>query len=198
MQTVQARSSAIPSQLAAGKRFGRYKKESAKRAREAEVRETPGLKRLIEAWEKFDPPPKYFPPGEILNHLLNTGACHYDAEDVRMFSIALAEYQDVPNFSNKAGSFLSAVIEFLNDRKVTVVTAGLALPLNFFGRRNNKDVTVIGNLGEQVGMGMRENGVISIDGDVESYAKIREGKIYQRGKLIKGNKRWVNGKLVKV
>jgi hypothetical protein len=171
----------VPAILPAAGRFGRYKDESEKAARKADVKEDRVLRQLKTAWRSLRK--REFINHEYYNELLTlVKDLRYSAADVEKFSLALAEFQDEGQFSKKAGLFLSALINNGNDTDYIIHTGHLK-PILWLGYKNSKNITVEGNAGDFVGPRM-EGGEIHINGEIGSFGDIKHGKIYHKGKLI--------------
>ncbi|NYZ74129.1 hypothetical protein H0O00_03225 [Candidatus Micrarchaeota archaeon] len=149
--------------LAMANRFGRYKPEEEKPVRKVEVVKDETLKKMKKAWKSF----RYtrLRSGDsYLNALASIERLEYSASDIKNFSIAIAEFQDEKDFSEKAGFFLSALINNGKDQDYIIHTKHLAVPLDSIGCENTKNITVEGNAGDNAGDGMR-GGIITVNGN---------------------------------
>ena len=175
--------------LAMANRFSKYKPEVEKAVRKLDVVEDNVLKQLKDAWRSFTIE-QWTLDGYGLAHRA-VGAQHplvprlpHSASDVEKFSIALAEFQDENCFSDKAGYFLSALVNCCKDMEFIIPTAHLAKPINYLGYANKKIIAVKGDVGHQLGANMCM-GEIHVEGKIGSIAgTILGGKIYHRGVLI--------------
>ncbi|VVC00711.1 Molybdenum-containing formylmethanofuran dehydrogenase 1 subunit C [uncultured archaeon] len=102
--------------------------------------------------------------------------------DVREFSFRLAAFQDEELFGERAGLFLSAMINSGRQKQYEVFTGHLEVPLEFLGERNTKDVIVRGDVGRALGRGMLTGRILVTGnaGDMVGYSMVR-GKILIRG-----------------
>jgi formylmethanofuran dehydrogenase subunit C len=88
----------------------------------------------------------------------------YSAKDVETFSIVIAEFQGEENFSNKAGLFLSALINNSGEKDFVIHTAHLSEPVHFIGNGSKKNISVKGDAGDCVGH-MMESGTVIVEGN---------------------------------
>jgi hypothetical protein len=143
-------------------KFGRYKPEEEKAVRKVEVVEDETLKQLKAAWKAFayenDSQKAYE------NALTLVEPLKYSASDVKKFSIALAEFQNEDEFTDKTGLFLSALINKGDDSDYVVHTAHLPVPLHSIGHRNTKNITVKGDVGGLCGW-LMQSGSIIVEGN---------------------------------
>ena len=93
----------------------------------------------------------------------------YFSKDVTAFSLALAELQDAEEFADRAGFFLSALVNNCSDREFTIITQHLVKPLNNFGFENIKNVTIYGDVGNSIGYNMKR-GNITVKGNATDLA----------------------------
>ncbi|NYZ74439.1 hypothetical protein H0O00_04820 [Candidatus Micrarchaeota archaeon] len=158
--------------LAVANRFQRYKPEEEKAVRKVDVKEDEVLNRLKDTFRTL----KYGkePDGTYTtfedNRKLAAGLAAqlgYTAADVERFSVALVEFQDMRDFSRKAGMFLSVLINEGKDSDYTVQTAHLEKP-NDVGSENTKNITVNGNAGDYTGHNMK-GGTITVNGNAGNY-----------------------------
>jgi formylmethanofuran dehydrogenase subunit C len=135
------------SRVAAGKRFGRYKGETERAIRKADVKEDETVARLIEAWESHDVRGNRMEKEYDKVHTLLEGL-GISAEDIELFSVALTDFLDEKRFPAKAGLFLSAMINLSKDEPIALDVTHIPVKLRFLGIKNRKDVIVTGDLGE--------------------------------------------------
>lgn len=203
MNAIQARHFVKePTRTAAGKKFGRYKEEQEKRVRKAEVKEDRVLRELKKAWRTCGYEKGVHFEEKYLFIVAAIENIPYSSEDVEKFSIALAEFQDESDFSDKSGFFLSALINNGKDVFYTVHTTHLERHVTNLGFKNMRSITVKGDLGEMVGHRM-QTGTIAVEGNVGNWvgtwmegghitvkgdAGVQAGNIMKGGKItIKGN-----------
>ncbi len=181
--------------------FGRYKREEIKEVRKPDVI-VGKVEDLKKAWVAY----KYTNLGNYPNEekkcLEIIKGMQYSAKDVENFSIALAEFQDDKNFGQKAGFFLSVLINNCQDESYVIHTRHLHVEISYIGFQNTKDITidggacwvgwrmqggriiVNGDVNHLVGHEMQD-GEIHINGSCESIStKISGGRIYYREKLV--------------
>jgi formylmethanofuran dehydrogenase subunit C len=151
-------------QTAIGKRFGRFDPEKERAVREGDIRENEVLESLKTAWKGFKCKITGYP--SIQNYMDALAAIkdqQYSSDDVEMFTLVMAEFQDEAGFSSKAGVFLSALINEGEEDNYRIRTRHLK-KINYLGYKNTKNIAVIGDVGFSLGMQM-EAGKISVSGD---------------------------------
>jgi len=176
----------MPVSLALGSKFDKYKPEEEKEVRKLDAREEEVLMQLKAAWKGF----RHGSPTteeDYKNASEQVRAISYSARDVENFSIVLAEFQDEEKFSERAGIFLSALINNGTDSDYVIHTQHLSQATSELGYRNIKNIIVDGDAGEWVGLDMKEGsitvhgnvkvrlgndmlgGTITVNGDVDAY-----------------------------
>jgi formylmethanofuran dehydrogenase subunit C len=169
--------------VAANKRFGRFRPEEERIARKTDVKEDAVLELLKRAWAdfRFDPK-KHFGDDNYEAALEAVKGIPYCSSDVEKLSLALAEFQGIEGFPIRAGNFLSALINGGSDSDYVIHTDHLDQKIDFLGRRNRKKITVMGDVGSEVGYGM-DGGSITVKGDAEDNAGkwMRDGLIAVEG-----------------
>src|SRR5208283_919434 len=168
--------------LAAYSRFGKFGNEPLHDVRAAKVETNQAIECMKDAWRS-----NKFPDYNDLmfyNKILDTIKNHdYSAKDVESFSILLAGFQDEREFSDKAGLFLSALINNCHGDGFIIRTAHISVPIHQLGYRNTKNVTVEGDAGDDFGIGMGGGTLI-----VVGHAGVRVGLLMGMGTLIvRGN-----------
>ena len=103
----------------------------------------------------------------------------YSARDVEQFSIALVQFQKEREFSEKAGIFLSALINNGSDSDYRVHTSHLDKKPSCLGVLNKKNIVIEGDVDYGVGK-MMLGGSIIVDGNVG----FRTGFLMFGGKLV--------------
>lgn len=113
----------------------------------------------------------------------------YNAEDVRDFSMTLAQFQDEERFADRVGTFLAALVNNCKGKEFVIVTRHLSVAITGIGHMNKKNITVDGDAGDWIGEDM-EWGRITVNGSVGCVGTgIKDGDIYQRGRqLVKDGK----------
>jgi formylmethanofuran dehydrogenase subunit C len=176
---------------AAGKKFGKYKDESERSLRE-QMQKDPVLEQLVRAWQALE----YKYPGISL--LQNVKEEHYPSAlsliepivyspaEVEKFSIALSHFGSERNFGEKAGIFLSALIN-KGPGAEYIIHTGNAGEIENVGILNAKKIVVKGNGGSFLGAYMKEGSITGI-GDVSECvgARMVGGKITVRGNAGEG------------
>lgn len=153
-----------------GKRspFSRYKDEKERVVRAPKVKEDATLAQLKTSWIRFSLwRYDWLPEKAHYNYLTARNGIEnieYTARDVEKFCVVLAAFQDDPQFSRKAGLFLSALVNHGKDDRYTIVTRHFHTGLHMLGYGNIKHVTVDGNGGSALGIRMKE-GSITVKGN---------------------------------
>jgi formylmethanofuran dehydrogenase subunit C len=152
--------------MAARKRFGRYKKEGSSTVRDADVRQDiAGVGTLLRFWEDGGRSFDYFSVRSDYALRAYKDNCalakrlDYTAEDVERFSIILAEHQDVDAFWYRMSGCLSTLIDSGADPEYTIHVGKLLSAPSFLGWRNRKDLLVIGDVGYSFVSGMTDGSV---------------------------------------
>lgn len=156
------------SRAAASKRFGRYKTEKEKTVRKADIKKDEVLKKFRAAWGVYSRENSITFEGYYELAVLVVKELQYSSRDVERFSIALTEFQDEERFSERAGAFLSALINNGKDRDYLIHTGQLDKPVERLGYRNTKNITINGDVGAQLGAHMREGSII-VEGDARNF-----------------------------
>jgi hypothetical protein len=183
------------SSTAADKRFGKYKKESEKATRKAEIAEDKTLLSIEEAMGRFRRRVEEKRPtveadrrvesdwGEANDAL---SGLEFTADDVERFSIRLKdslEAEDPPRRSMRpsmvwwhyqtpsyatVGLFLSALVARC-DGPCSIILPDLRQPISFVAYMNEKDLMVTGNAGDRFAQCMR-SGTVILNGDAGASA----------------------------
>jgi len=86
------------------------------------------------------------------------------SSDVLAFSVALADYQDAPDFKNLSGMFINALIALSPDKSFVVRTSHLSVLPVSLGMGNTRDIIVQGPAGSYAGLRMSDGSMV-IEGD---------------------------------
>jgi len=154
--------------LAASERFKRFRPEIESETRKQEVKSSPILESMVQAWSRcrggfFGDGSTFLQEGydKFLGELKGLRC---SAVDIGSFSMELVKYQGEDWFSEKAGIFLSALMNNSADNEFYIHTSNLTIPVEFLGFRNTKNFTVDGNIGINLGVQM-EGGAITVKGE---------------------------------
>jgi len=167
-------------EMAADKRFGRYRKENKQTIREPERKLNEKLEQLRKVWEKFEfscvdlgNDPSEGKKRNYRNALIALRGMPMTAKDIEGFSLAVLPnvFQKWDGVGDKAGFLLSAMINNCMERDFIVHTQHIAFELNYLGYRNSKNIIVIGNAGSGLGCEMSK-GSILVKGSVTNYVGI--------------------------
>ncbi len=176
---------------AATKRFGSYEVETERSARTHQVGSNPALDGIWGAWAACRLG-IYFGGSQLQRSyekiLYGIRELKYSAADIESLSLELINWQGEESFSEKAGLFLSALINTSQEDGFVIHTANLNR-INLIGYCNEKEVIVKGNCNRGVGSEMK-GGSIQVDGNAEEIGSGMEcGKITVNGNAD-GNIGW--------
>ncbi len=180
MQTMATDSERRISRAATSSRFGGFKAETEKQIRNSHVQSDSVQELIFSKWKEFKGSARYdwedYPKLVVL--LNGIGAT---PKDVEMFSLALAQIEDEQGFYQKAGLFLSALVNTSHDMEFVIHTTHLKNPIDYLGYHNKKRLTIEGHAGGWAG-GHMSKGAFIVNGnsgwftchDMESgYAEIQ-------------------------
>lgn len=146
-----------PAATCANRRFGRYRTEKEQAIRIPEVKENATLRQLKDAFRRYL-------DGGHRDALPLISGINYTAEDIELFSIALAGFQGGPKFDYRAGYFLSALI---NNGSETDYRVHIMYSIRFLGHKNTKNIIVDGNVESYLG-DLMQGGRIVVNGNAEA------------------------------
>jgi hypothetical protein len=159
--------------LSIGSRFSKFDDEEEIAVAPSVVEERTSIKELRKAWATCG-------VGEVHDSLYGDYErlkekvmdIQYSSEDVELFSLIIADFQEEKIFSRKAGIFLSALVNAGKDDNYTIRTNHLEKSIENLGYRNTKNLVVKGFGGGTIGSEM-EGGSITVHGNVADWAGIR-------------------------
>jgi len=204
---VERRIVRVPPTVAFGSKFGKYTPEEEKDVRKVDVKEDEVLRQLKAAWRNYKrnkihyEQKIYFQTYGYEDALRAVKGISYSAADVERFSLALVEFQDEEDFSEKAGFFLSALINNGKDTDYVIHTRHLTKEIDCLGFENTKNITVEGDVGCRIGYFMG-GGAITVNGDTTNWTGscMRGGMILVSGDAcnwvgdeMKGGKIYIKG-----
>ena len=179
----------------ARRKFGGYKPETPKAIREAKVKENEPLRNMKVLFEnllayKAERTSPMEPERLTQPQITNLGYGYvfpkidfpYSSSDVALFCIALAEFEGREEFPDKAGIFLSALVNKGRDSEYRLPVSHLQEPLYDLGFRNSKRVIVEGDAAWYAG-GYMESGIVIITGNADTLAgyEMRGGHLVIKG-----------------
>ncbi len=173
----------IPPTLAASRMFRGFNLETERPVRARQVESNQVLEDMKGLWARFSIDNRVLTDenayAETHEEVRKLG---HSADDVEEFSIALAEFQGEPDFSAKAGAFLSILINDCREDKFVIHTAHITKQIHHIGTRNTKDIIVEGDAGYAVGYCMK-SGSIAVKGDADHSVGcgMKSGTITVRG-----------------
>lgn len=164
----------------ANSRFRRYAPEEEKAVRKVDVKGNEALERIVEAWQRYLPmQTRRTRSPEVLYEEACTaiGTARYTGGDVERFCIYLTGFQD-ENGYDKAGFFLSALVNLGTERSYRIITGHLYRKVRYLCVKNVKDVKIDGDAGKYVGLAMSA-GSVKVLGDGGGYcaSKMTGGQI---------------------
>ena len=185
-QTPDVPSIVLPPVLAVGKRLGKFGKRDGIREepkRDAKVVQNQALKEITVAWEKFlvsEFTGNVAQEGyELALKTVSDAKLEYDAADVTSFSLTLAKYEGYEQVGERAGIFLSALVNAGKDKEYTIYAD--QIQIFYLGTYNSKDLTIIGNCGGGLATEM-VGGSITVNGNCNDIGNfIRSGQITVNG-----------------
>ena len=168
-------------------RFGGYKPEIDSPVRKLKVEHGETLRELKTIFRKFlrknikgTQERGFLTAQDVAKEMI--ADISYTAKDVEKFSLVLAEFQHEKDFPERAGRFLSVLINKGKDSNYVLHTGHLE-HISYIGVENIKNIVIEGDGGDEVAYGM-ESGKIVLKGDTGSAA----GDFLSGGELIiKGN-----------
>jgi hypothetical protein len=152
---------------AAGRRFKRYKRETERKQREAEVTESQVMKEINGAWMAWIDVPrrKGILSSEFMPRLRE--GLRFDSQEIKAFMAYLEGFQHMADFPGKAGMFLSHLIREAQGAVFLIDTPHLDCPLHSIGGQDRKRIEVMGAAGDFFGNVMRGGSVV-VHGDAGS------------------------------
>ncbi len=163
---VCARGEDTPWTAAASSKFDGFKREHLHDIRKPEVKSNPIIEAMGKVWVKCGHV-RSENWALIYNRILNLiNKFEYSAKDIEAFSLELIAFQNEKDFSDKAGLFLSALINNCHENDFVVHTAHLDRPIDRLGWHNTKNITVEGSAGAFTGDTM-DSGTIIVRGDAD-------------------------------
>jgi hypothetical protein len=171
--------------LAVSHRFSGYQPETEKAVRTVKVTEDKALEQLKGIWRMIRIHGNEI-DGDVVSMIYRRMAnrlkgCSYTAADVERFSLALGEFREEKAFSDKAGIFLSALMNNGNAGNYTIWTSHLDR-INWLCFRNTRNVTINGNTGDVFANGMK-GGRVVVRGDAFDIGSLKGGEIVVRGNV---------------
>jgi hypothetical protein len=150
----------------ASSRFGRYKKEDEKRILKTDVVRNEALEKIAEVWRASDFKPEGNRRDEALSFYKEVSSAvrtmGYSPDDVSMFSLMILEFSRERFFEDKAGIFLSALVNCGKGDEYVIHTAHLD-GIGMLGYKNRKKITIEGDA-HMIGCEMN-GGAITLHGD---------------------------------
>ena len=147
--------------------FKNYKLEDEKHIKTFRIEGNKTLKQLKKVFRRSKCNNEYIEQNYMKTlSLIKSIRC--SSKDITAFSLALTEFQERENFKEKAGIFLSALINNCSETEFTAITEHLSKLINYLGYMNTKNITVQGDVGDIVGCYM-EKGLVTIHGNAEEF-----------------------------
>lgn len=160
-----------PSATHADRRFRKYGPETSRAVRLPDVQENAIVRRLKEVFEEFNPGTGASFREQDRNYQKAVEAIEgidYSAEDVKIFCLSLAiirfnkdiKPEDEWKFAEKAGMFLSALINEGRDSEYVLSTTHIGFSIHRLGYKNEKSLIVDGDVGFDLGTKMQKGRII--------------------------------------
>lgn len=157
-----------PGRLAASGRFGIFRPEVERNVRASRLESNPVMAAMRAAWTEFysiDSMISFYWMQDAHAKLSDRlKSMEYSAKDIETFCIVLSEFQGEEKFQEKAGVFLSALINNSPEDRFVIHTAHLVSPVASLGYWNTKDILVEGGVGDSAGHWM-QGGTMMVHGD---------------------------------
>jgi formylmethanofuran dehydrogenase subunit C len=152
--------------LAIGGRFKGFQPEEERTARKADVKEHEMFEKFRKAWRDFEY--DRLPELDVRYNtvLALVKGISLTPKNMERLSLMLAESQYEKHFSEKAGLFLSALMNNGEEKDYVIQTRHFLQPIFFLGYRNTKNIEIYGDAGDGVG-GVMESGTITVLGNAE-------------------------------
>ncbi len=200
-----------PTRLAASGRFGNFRPENENVVRAPKVESNLAIEGMGEAWKRCAGIIPNDQGASYTAMLIEISGLEYSAQDVEVFSVMLSKFQEEKRFSERAGLFLSALVNNCQEEKFIIRSAHLSMPIDNLGHHNTKRIIVEGDVGDflgdemgcgriivngnagfGVGAGMK-GGVLLVNGNadqvgmgLEGGSIIVEGDVCDAGSLMDG------------
>jgi hypothetical protein len=154
------------SQLAASKRFGKYKGEKAKKIRDPQIVKNPAYKQLLNTWKNFLVLSKAINDVEQLYKFAESMVKHleFSPKLVEQLSVSIPDTKFSEDLGGRAGFFLSALINTGSENNYVIYTFP-SCPINWFAYNNVKNVVVEGDL-QYVTARQMKGGKVEVKGNI--------------------------------
>ena len=164
----------MPATLSASGRFGRFRPETEQLVRSPAISSDAELEALKSVWASISASAIY-PDNSSYSPFSSSGVYRrlmehsFTSRLISRFSLALADFQQESEFTDKAGYFLSALVAGSRDWRFAIHTSHLSYVPDNIGFFNEKMVEVRGDAGHFVGSDM-VCGAVTVDGDCGIHA----------------------------
>jgi hypothetical protein len=162
-------------------RFRHYAPEDELPVRKSDVRTSEGLRQILPIWKAFSLKTGYVHDVAVVDQEYGwvdhdaLKLARYTPEDVAAFALGLSEFQELAHFADKAGVFLSALINNGKDDDYAIHTPHLSIQPSYLGYKNAKNLLVRSGRRhayprlDHCGLGM-SGGRITVEGDAGNNA----------------------------
>ncbi len=122
------------------------------------------------------------------------GRISYNAKDITDFSTRLKEFENRDNFAGYTGFFLSALVNHCTEKEVTIFTKHLSEPIERLGYMNERNLTIIGDVGNNAGQEMIEGKILITGSAMDKAARSAIGRLAVDGEICieEGEPPWVS------
>jgi len=163
MRTAQRNTHLDPERLlAASARFRGFVPEPERIVRAGQAQANPKIEAMKAVWKDAGDWDEFIAGEHPLQDTM-LGALKglaYTSKDVEEFSLSMACFQGTRDFSERAGVFLSALINGSIDRSFIIHTRHLARAVDYFGFLNSKEIIVDGDIGHSCGQRMAGGSIV--------------------------------------
>ena len=149
--------------------FHQLNPEDEQKQRGLQVERTPSLDEIVNCFEKLTQLGLGVAQDYSINQFYELSTVFTPknpcSKDIENFSIMLSDFQNRPRFRERAGTYLSALINKCAQDEVTILTKHIEGGVSYVGRLNNgKKITILGDVSGNCGE-LMESGEIHVRGN---------------------------------
>jgi formylmethanofuran dehydrogenase subunit C len=146
--------------MSASKRFGRYKKEGSKSARDIDVTYDSVMAGALEAWQRYDKAASTRNECIAINLAELFKSIDFSPEEIRRFCVLVKGFEEGSDFSRKLGLFLTEMINASSHDRFEVPLKDLKGRPTYLCAHNRKHVIIRGDVGGYLGDEMRGGSIL--------------------------------------
>jgi formylmethanofuran dehydrogenase subunit C len=181
--------------ICASRRLKVYGPMAEEPVRGAAISGSPAILKMTEAWDRLGI--EEYRIGDAYDKAVSlVRGLRYSSGDVESFCISLAGRQGEPLFPQKAGTFLSALINCGKAKRYRLTIPG-GLEIDYLGSANTKELLVLGDVRHGIGLGM-ESGKITLRGNASGSAgwSMRGGELVICGSCVEAGPSMEGGRII--